>query len=81
MSVLPPWEATNMTESSSRLIDALIEERHKNGLTQAELAASCSLTQSVIARLENKKASPQLDTLMKVAIALNCDIRVVKANC
>ena len=69
-----------MTEGSSRIIDALIKERHRRGMTQAKLAESCSLTQSVIARLENKKASPQLDTLMKVATALDCDIKVVKAN-
>ena len=67
-----------MTEASSRVIDALIEERHKKGMTQTELASSCSLTQSVIARLESKKASPQLDTLMKVARALDCDIKVVR---
>lgn len=69
-----------MTEPSSRVIDALIEERHKRGMTQSELASSCSLTQSVIARLEKKKASPQLDTLMKVAAALDCDIRVVRVQ-
>ncbi len=67
-----------MTESSSRVIDALIDERHKKGMTQTELASLCSLTQSVIARLESKKASPQLDTLMKVARALDCDIKVVR---
>ena len=67
-----------MTEASSRVIDALIEERHKKGMIQPELASSCSLTQSVIARLENKKASPQLDTLMKVARAIDCDIKVVR---
>lgn len=69
-----------MTEYSSHLIDALIKERHKKGMTQAELAESCSLTQSVIARLEKKKASPQLDTLMRVATALDCDIRIVKSK-
>ncbi len=67
-----------MTEASSRVIDALIEERHKKGMTQTELASSCSLTQSGIAHLESKKASPQLDTLMKVATALGCDIKVVR---
>jgi len=67
-----------MTESSSRVIDALIDERHKKGMTQTELASSCSLTQSVIAHLESKKASPQLDTLMKVARALDSDIKVVR---
>ncbi len=80
MNALDLWEVVCMTEFSSRIIDSLIEERHKRRMTQAELAASCSLTQSVIARLEKKKASPQLDTLVKVATALDCDIRVVKTK-
>ena len=42
-------------------------------MTQKELAEAASLTQSVIARLESKRAIPQLDTLMKVAEALGCD--------
>ena len=50
------------------------------GMTQKELAQAACLTQSVIARLESKKATPQLDTLLKVASALGCDIAVVPAN-
>ena len=49
-------------------------------MTQKELAKASSLTQSVIARLESKKATPQLDTLLKVASALGCDIAVVPAS-
>lgn len=49
-------------------------------MTQKELAQASSLTQSVIARLESKKAIPQLDTLLKVASALGCDIAVVPAT-
>ena len=45
-------------------------------MTQKELAEAASLTQSVIARFESKKATPQLDTLLKVATALDCDISV-----
>ena len=59
------------------VIDALIELRKAKGLTQKELAQASSLTQSVIARLESKKNIPQLDTLLKVATALGCDIAVV----
>ena len=45
-----------------------------------ELAAAASLTQSVIARLESKKATPQLDTLLKVTAALGCSLEIVPAT-
>lgn len=69
-----------MPESCSFIIDALIEQRHSKGMTQKELAEASNLTQSVIARLESKKVTPQLDTLLKVASALNCDIAVIPAE-
>ena len=69
-----------MSESCSVIIDSLIEQRHNKGMTQKELAEASCLTQSVIARLERKKAIPQLDTLLKVASALGCDIVVIPAN-
>lgn len=66
-----------MPESCAAIIDRLVEERHLRGMTQAELAEAACLTQSVIARLETKKVVPQLDTLLKVAAALDCDLAVV----
>ena len=69
-----------MPESCSIIIDSLIEQRRNKGMTQKDLAAASCLTQSVIARLESKKAVPQLDTLLKVAAALGCDIAVIPAG-
>lgn len=69
-----------MPESCAAIIDRLIEERHYQGLSQKELAAAASLTQSVIARLESKKATPQLDTLLKVTAALGCSLEIVPAT-
>ena len=66
-----------MSESCSLIIDTLIEQRHNKGMTQKELARASCLTQSVIARLESRKATPQLDTLVKVASALDCDITII----
>lgn len=66
-----------MSESCTAIIDQLIAERHRQGKTQKQLAQDARLTQSVIARLESKKAIPQLDTLLKVASALGCDLAVV----
>lgn len=69
-----------MTDDCTKIIDLLIEQRHKQGMTQQGLAKMTNLTQSVIARLENKKATPQLDTLLKVATALNCEIVVIPSK-
>lgn len=66
-----------MSESCTAIIDQLIAERHRQGKTQKQLAQDAQLTQSVIARLESKKAIPQLDTLLKVAAALGCDLAIV----
>lgn len=67
-----------MPEKCAAIIDMLIERRYNQGMTQKELAEAASLTQSVIARLESKRAMPQLDTLMKVAEALGCDLKLVE---
>lgn len=69
-----------MSENCAFIIDSLIEQRRRKGMTQKELAKASNLTQSVIARLESKKATPQLDTLLKVASALGCDIVVIPAS-
>lgn len=59
------------------IIDELVKQRRCKGITQKELAKEACLTQSVIARFENKKIVPKLDTLMKIAAALECDIVVM----
>lgn len=48
--------------------------------TQKQLADAAGLAQSGVARLESKKTIPQLDTLMKIADALGCDLQLVPAN-
>ena len=66
-----------MSESCTAIIDQLIAERRRQGKTQKQLAEDAHLTQSVIARLESKKAVPQLDTLLKVAAALDCNLAII----
>ena len=68
-----------MPENCAVIIDRLIEARHNKGMTQKDLAKAACLTQSVVARMESKKATPQLDTLLKVASALDCDLQIVPA--
>lgn len=65
-----------MPELCDSIIDSLISERHKKGLTQRELASAANVPPLAIARLESKSNIPRLDTIIKVAGALNCDISI-----
>ena len=66
-----------MPERCAAIIDQLVAERRRQGKTQKQLAEDAQLTQSVIARFESKKTVPQLDTLLKVAAALGCNLEIV----
>lgn len=63
--------AFETAEEMSRIIIALIEVRVAKGYTQRDLAAKCGLKQSAIARMESLKTVPRLDTVIRVANALD----------
>ena len=52
----------------------LKEIRLARGMTQEQLANICGLEQSRIARYESGKREPDLDTLRKLAEALDCTL-------
>jgi transcriptional regulator with XRE-family HTH domain len=52
------------------------EERLRRGLSQRELAELCATTQSAIARIESGRRPPRIDTLLRVANALDCELMV-----
>lgn len=52
------------------------EQRLTRGLSQKELAELCGTTQSAIARLEGGGPAPRIDTLLRVANALDCRLMV-----
>jgi len=52
------------------------ERRLALGLSQADLARRCATSQSAIARLENGGRPPRIDTLLRLAEALDCDLFV-----
>ena len=58
------------------LINALIEARKKNGITQTQLARKIGTKQSVISRLEIGRANPTLGFLKKLAHALNSTLEI-----
>lgn len=52
------------------------DRRGELGLSQAQLATLCGTTQSAIARLEKGGRPPRIDTLVRLAAALDCDLDV-----
>jgi predicted transcriptional regulator len=60
----------------AQIADQVAERRAEMGLSQRELAARCGTTQSAIARLERGGRPPRIDTLLRIADALQCDLVV-----
>jgi DNA-binding XRE family transcriptional regulator len=68
-------DARRRTDSAQRDTKLFVSElmliRLEQGLTQAQLAKRAGLHQTAIARVESGKANPTLETLIKLARALN----------
>jgi transcriptional regulator with XRE-family HTH domain len=60
----------------AQIAEQVAARRHELGLSQAELAALCGTTQSAIARLESGGRPPRIDTLLRLAGALDCTLVV-----
>jgi len=56
--------------------DKVAERRQDRGLSQRGLAELVGTTQSAIARLERGGRPPRIDTLLRIADALDCDLVV-----
>jgi DNA-binding XRE family transcriptional regulator len=60
----------------AQIAGRVAERRRELRLSQAELAALVGTTQSAIARLEAGGRPPRIDTLLRIATALDCDLAV-----
>ena len=58
------------------IAEQVSERRQALGLSQRELAELTGTTQSAIARLEAGGRPPRIDTLLRIADALDCDLLV-----
>ncbi len=50
------------------------EIRKQKGLTQKQLGDLCGIADSNIRKYENGKQNPKIETLLKIATALECDL-------
>ena len=60
----------------AQIAEQVSERRAQLGLSQQQLAELCGTTQSSIARLESGGRPPRIDTLLRIAEALDCDLAV-----
>jgi len=60
----------------ARIAEQVVEHRRARGLSQKELAELTGTTQSAIARLESGGRPPRIDTLLRIAEALDCELIV-----
>jgi transcriptional regulator with XRE-family HTH domain len=60
----------------ARVADQVAAQRKANGLSQKELAELTGTTQSAIARLESGGRPPRIDTLLRIAEALDVELIV-----
>jgi transcriptional regulator with XRE-family HTH domain len=56
--------------------ERIAQERARRSVSQRELAELTGTTQSAIARLEGGSRAPRLDTLLRIANALDCTLEV-----
>jgi predicted transcriptional regulator len=60
----------------ANIADKVAERRVAMNMSQRELAELCGTTQSAIARLERGGRPPRIDTLLRIADALKCELVV-----
>jgi predicted transcriptional regulator len=60
----------------AQIADRVAARRQEKGLSQRELAELVGTTQSAIARLERGGRPPRIDTLLRIADALECELHV-----
>lgn len=71
--------AEEITESNFRvaLIGEFVKARQEKGLSQKKLEELSGVKQPVIARMENGKTSPQLDTVLRLLAPLGKTLAIV----
>lgn len=75
LNLTPEEEAEIQLEKD--IIEATIEAREKNKLTQRELSEKSGVKQPVIARIEKYVNSPQTSTLIKLLYPMGYTLKVV----
>jgi len=66
----------DLVDRYAEIAAQLVEQRRKRDLSQQELAELVGTTQSAIARIERGERPPKVDTLLRIANALDCELEI-----
>lgn len=66
--------AGDLVDGDMRLIERLIEMRHKSGMTQADVAEALGRSQASVANFERLGNDPRLSTIRRYAMAIGARI-------
>ncbi|MBD7970248.1 helix-turn-helix domain-containing protein [Paenibacillus gallinarum] len=58
----------------AKLVVQIVNRRKSLGLTQAQVAERAGITQAQVARLETSSSVPSIETVMKIAVALDMTV-------
>lgn len=64
-------------DKTVKIIDKVVKARENLGLTQRDLAKKCGIKQPALARIETYKVIPKINTLIKLADAVDISIEAV----
>jgi len=67
------WDAL---EPQFVIIQAIIDARKNTGLTQKQLSERTGIAQADISRLENGNGNPSLNTLKRIAAAMDMTLKI-----
>jgi len=67
------WDAT---EAEYQIIKSMLEMRHRNAITQKQLAENTGISQADISRIENGNANPSLQTLVRLAAGMGARLKI-----
>ena len=70
-------EERELIQFEKELILKMSELRHSQGLSQRELAEISGVKQPALARLESMKATPRIDTVLRLLIPLGYTLEIV----
>lgn len=60
------------------LIETISKIRKEKGISQRELCKMINMKQPYLVKIENKKISPSLSTILKIINALDLEIKIIK---
>ncbi|MBR5789182.1 MAG: helix-turn-helix transcriptional regulator [Lachnospiraceae bacterium] len=70
-------EELEAVKLESELIETIVDARKRQNMSQRDLSDISKVKQPVIARIERRHSSPQVDTLLKLLVPLGSTIKIV----